>query len=305
MNQAAIEITGVQKRFGGHQVLAGVDLSVPLGKTYAFLGRNGAGKTTTIRLLMGLLKPDAGSVLVRGIDPMRDPMAIRRTVGYLAEDQQMWGWMKIDEILRFMAPFYPTWDWNLVKELADKFALGGKVKIRHLSKGQKCAPRPPAGPGSPPAIGHSRRPRPGPRSDHAQGISPRCRHPPAGRDCTVFFSSHLLYEVEPVADIIGILDGGRMVCQSETETLRDQVKQLFIAPTAWREHKGEVEGILDVRQDGPRLALIVRDVAKVRTALEGVIEEERGLNLDEIFEAFVAGRKEASNGPIPVVERVA
>ena len=182
MNQAAIELSGVQKGFGTHQVLAGVNLSVPLGKTYAFLGRNGAGKTTTIRTLMGLLKPDAGTVLMRGIDPMRDPLAIRRTVGYLAEDQQMWGWMKIDEILRFMAPFYPTWDWNLVKELADKFALGGKVKIRHLSKGQNVPPRPPAG-----FLAHLHPqlvilddPGPGPRSRSCAGISARCRHPSAG-----------------------------------------------------------------------------------------------------------------------------
>ncbi len=305
MNQAAIELSGVQKRFGGNQVLAGVNLSVPLGKTYAFLGRNGAGKTTTIRLLMGLLKPDAGSVLMRGIDPMRDPLAIRRTVGYLAEDQQMWGWMKIDEILRFMAPFYPTWDWNLVKELADKFALGGKVKIRHLSKGQNVRL------GLLLALAHH--PQLVILDDPALGLDPIMRKEflrdvvthLQGQDCTVFFSSHLLYEVEPVADIIGILDGGQMVCQSETETLRSQVKQLFIDPAAWRTRRREVEGVLDVRQDGPRLAIIVRDVTKVRMALEGVIEEERGLNLDEIFEAFVAGRKEATDGPVAVVERVA
>src|SRR5262249_6883943 len=102
MSEAVIELQGVSKGFGRREVLRGVDLRVEPGQTYAFLGRNGAGKTTTIRLLMGLLKPDGGHVRVLGFDPGRDAMEIRRRVGYLAEDQQMWGWMKVREILRFM-----------------------------------------------------------------------------------------------------------------------------------------------------------------------------------------------------------
>src|SRR4051794_27141044 len=94
-----IELNSIQKRFGKHHVLQNLDLHVPAGKTYAFLGRNGEGKTTTIRMLMGLLKPDAGTLRVNGMDPAADAMAIRRAVGYLAEDQQMWGWMKVREIL--------------------------------------------------------------------------------------------------------------------------------------------------------------------------------------------------------------
>lgn len=103
-----IRIDGLSKRFGRTSVLGQLDLRVEAGETFAFLGRNGAGKTTTIRMLLGLLPPDGGSVRVLGLDPARHALEIRRRVGYLAEDQRMWGWMRVEQLLRFMAPFYPT-----------------------------------------------------------------------------------------------------------------------------------------------------------------------------------------------------
>ena len=110
MTQPILVLNSVVKRFGDHEVLKGLSLEVQPGQTFAFLGRNGAGKTTTIRMLLGLLKPDAGSIRVLGLDPAKHEIEVRKRVGYLAEDQQMFGWMKIEEIVRFMAPFYPTWE---------------------------------------------------------------------------------------------------------------------------------------------------------------------------------------------------
>ncbi|HVT81593.1 MAG TPA: ABC transporter ATP-binding protein, partial [Phycisphaerae bacterium] len=276
--------------------------------TYAFLGRNGAGKTTTIRLLMGLLKPETGIIRVAGLNPAADAMAIRRTVGYLAEDQQMWGWMKVREILRFLAPFYPTWNWELAKELLEKFSLASEQKIRHLSKGQNVRL------GLLLALAHE--PRLVILDDPALGLDPIMRKDflrdvvthLQGREITVFFSSHLLYEVEPVADMVGILDQGRLVCESETEKLRDEVRQIVVDAQRWADVAGQLRqatAVLDVRRDGPRVAAAVRDVHKARAALDGVIEEERALNLDEIFEAFVAGRKEVADDRQPALERMA
>ena len=101
-----IQIDNVMKSFGKKRVLNGETLAVNPGETFAYLGRNGAGKTTTIKMLLGLLKPDSGSVRVLGMDPAADPLEVRRRVGYVAEDQVMFGWMRVGQIISFVAPVF-------------------------------------------------------------------------------------------------------------------------------------------------------------------------------------------------------
>ena len=136
MCSSAIEVRSLAKRFGKKTVLEEVTLHVPAGKTYAFLGRNGAGKTTTIRTLMGLLEPDAGQLSVLGLNPTSEALEVRRRVGYMVEGQAMFGWMRVAEVMRFVAAFYPTWDGKLALRLAQDFDLPAKTRVRNLSQGQ-------------------------------------------------------------------------------------------------------------------------------------------------------------------------
>jgi ABC-2 type transport system ATP-binding protein len=113
-----------------------------------------------------------------------------------------------------------------------------------------------------------------------------------GEGRTVFYSSHLLYEVEPVADEVAILDHGRIIRQAETETLRRDVKQIILSRDALAAMRKHLQ-ILDERVDGDRVAVVVDGAERAIGVLgyEGIEHKIVDLNLDEIFEAYVAGKR--------------
>jgi len=301
-----IEMRGVAKSFGSKSVLRGLDLSVARGQTFAFLGRNGAGKTTAIRTLLGLLKADAGHIRVLGLDPAKDPLEIRRRVGYVAEDQAMFGWMRVGQLLWFMAPFYPTWDAPWAKELSDRFELPLKTRVKHLSKGQGFRVAL--------LLALAHRPELVVLDDPTLGLDPIMRKEflrdlvtyLQGERVTVFFSSHLLYEVEPVADAVVILDHGRVVRQAATEDLRASVKRLLTAAEAVDVLRG-LPGLLDLTHHGRQASAVVEDILSARAVLAkaGIEAQEIDLNLDEIFEAYVIGRRKEGQDAKTDLERVA
>jgi ABC-2 type transport system ATP-binding protein len=292
MNDPAIDLQAVRKSFRKTDVLSGVTMQVARGRTFAFLGVNGAGKTTLIRMLMGLLSRDDGAIRVLGIDPTREPIELRRRVGYLAEDQTMYGWMRVEEIVRFVAPFYPTWDHDLALRYLRDFELPPRTKIKHLSKGQNVRL------GLLLTLAH--RPELVILDDPALGLDPIMRKQfnrdlithLQGEGRTVFYSSHLLYEVEPVADEVAILHEGRIVKQADTETLRRQVKQFVVEREALEGVRDQLL-ILDERADGERVVVAVQGAEAAMQLLnqEGTEYRVVDLNLDEIFEAYVAGKR--------------
>jgi ABC-2 type transport system ATP-binding protein len=292
MIDPAIEMQAVFKSFRSTDVLRGVTLRVERGRTFAFLGRNASGKTTTIRMLLGLLKRDDGAIRVLGLDPQREPIELRRHIGYLAEDQTMYGWMRVEEIVRFVAPFYPTWDHDLAQKYLRDFELPFRTRIKHLSKGQNVRL------GLVLALAH--RPELVILDDPALGLDPIMRKQfnrdlithLQGEGRTVFYSSHLLYEVEPVADEVAILDEGRIIRQAETEALRRDVKQIILSYDAYAAVRDDL-AVLDQRTDGDRMAVVVERAENAVTLLgrDGCDYRVVDLNLDEIFEAYVAGRR--------------
>jgi len=303
-DQPVIELKNVQKSFGSKIVLRDLNMVVPAGQTFAFLGRNGAGKTTTIRMLLGLLKADAGEVRVLGLDPQSEAIEIRRRVGYVAEDQQMFGWMRVSQLMSFIAPFYPTWDAALAKDLAERFELPMTTRVRHLSKGQGVRVAL--------LLALAHRPKLVILDDPTLGLDPIMRKEflrdvvthLQGENVSVFFSSHLLYEIEPVADSVVILDHGQVLRQAATEDLRATVKRL-IATTDAAEMLTALPGVLDYAISGRQISVVVEDIQAARAAIGTANVQEVDLNLDEIFEAYVIGRRKEGPRATPALERVA
>ena len=294
MTESAIEIKDLQFSYGRKQVLKGVNLNVPAGSIFGFLGRNAAGKTTTIKLLLGLLRPRCGTCTILGNNPHTDDIAVRRTVGFMAEDQQMYGWMRIEQIVNWVASFYPNWDTKFTDQLLDMLELERKSKVKTLSKGQNSRLALLL------ALGH--RPKVVILDDPTLGLDPIARKDflrhviglLQTNGVTVFFSSHLLYEIEPVADYVAILDKGTIIKSATTGDLRNSVRR-FILTDAGSLNVQQLSGLLDVNCNGEKVAITVEDCDEDKRSairnLDANLIDEVALNLDEIFEAYVIGNR--------------
>ena len=139
MTEAIISVSGLTRRFGPRAALASVSLSIPRGAVYGLVGANGAGKTTLIRHILGLLRAESGSVRVFGRDPVADPVGVLSRIGYLSEENDLPGWMRIEELIRYTRAFYPGWDDAYAEELRQTFA-GATISVIGIRKdGQGAA----------------------------------------------------------------------------------------------------------------------------------------------------------------------
>ena len=211
MNESVIAISELTRRFGDTTALAAVSLSLPRGAVYGLVGANGAGKTTLIRHVLGLLRAQSGSVRVFGRDPVADPVGVLSRIGYLSEVNDLPGWMRVDELLRYSRAFYPAWDDAYAAELQQTFALDSKASIKTLSKGQKARLGL--------LIALAYRPELLVLDEPSSGLDPIVRRDILGavirtiahEGRTVLFSSHLLQEVEQVADHVTMIHHGTIV----------------------------------------------------------------------------------------------
>jgi ABC-2 type transport system ATP-binding protein len=221
MGESVINVSELTRRFGVKTALDSVSVSMQRGAVYGLVGANGAGKTTLIRHILGLLRAESGSVRVFGLDPVADPVAVLSRIGYLSEENDLPGWMRVDELIRYSRAFYPGWDDVYAEELRRTFALDPSAKVRTLSKGQKARA------GLLIALAH--RPELLVLDEPSSGLDPIVRRDILGavirtiadEGRTVLFSSHLLGEVEEVADHVTMINEGKIVLSAPLDAIRE------------------------------------------------------------------------------------
>jgi ABC-2 type transport system ATP-binding protein len=227
---AAIEITGLAKKLGPHEVLESVDLVIPAGRVTVLLGRNGCGKTTMLRCLLGLMKPDAGAVRVSGLDPIRQRRALREQVGYVPDTPDVEPWMTPTQLLAFLQPHYPTWNPRAASELLERFGVPRHRSVRQLSRGQgmkamlaaALAPDPPVMLLDEPFAGLD----PLASKEVLRALLGEVAH----RDRTVLCATHDLEVAARIADDVAVLARGRIVRYGALEEVLGSGEEAARAP---------------------------------------------------------------------------
>lgn len=215
----AVEIHGLRKTFGRTVALDGLDLTVGRGDISGFLGPNGAGKSTTIRVLLGLLRAEGGTVELLGGDPWRDAVALHRRIAYVPGDVTLWPNLTGGQAIDFLAALRGGVDERRRDELIERFELDPHKKARTYSKGnrQKVAL----------VAAFSRDAELYILDEPTSGLDPlmekafqQCVQEVAERGAAVLLSSHILAEVEKLCDSVTIIRAGRTVRSGPLEELR-------------------------------------------------------------------------------------
>jgi len=217
-----IEFNGIHRAYKkGSDVLKGVTFSIGKGEVVGLLGKNGAGKTTLIRIAMGMLEAQQGTVLVFDMDPRDKPIEVKKRVGYVSEDQILPPFLRVNEVIDLHRGLFPDWDDELASNLSQRFNLSPRAKIGSLSKGQArqvallCA------------VSH--KPELLLLDEPAGGLDPAARREfletsiqllnEAGS--TILFSSHHMTDVERMAGRVVMIHEGDILVDSELDKLRE------------------------------------------------------------------------------------
>ncbi len=298
---SVIRTQGLTKSYGNVQALLGVDLEVKQGEVFGFLGPNGSGKTTTIRCMLDLIRPQGGTISVLGLNPQDEPEAVKARVGYLP------GELHLDENLTarqvfqyFNALRRNRSNWDFVEELSDRLKLDLKTPIKNFSKGNKQKV------GVVQALMH--RPELLLLDEPTSGLDPlvqqevlRMLSEAQSAGATVFFSSHIISEVQAVADRVAIIRDGKIVEVAETASLLNRpmrrVRIRFQQPTEADDLLGLPGVELLAQDDGLSVLLQVEGEmdALIKTLAQYPVNdfETERTSLEEIFLAYYEGKEDA------------
>jgi ABC-2 type transport system ATP-binding protein len=257
----AIQARSLTRYFGSRCAVDTVSFGVPHGSVFAFVGRNGAGKTTTIRMILGLVEPTRGFSTILGHDSMRLPPQVRARIGYMAEGHPVYAWMQVGQYAEFQRGLYEHWNQEIFSSVIDYFAIARRTRAGHLSHGQRA--------GLHLALTLAVEPDVLILDDPATGLDPSARrslleamlHFTRTRERTILFSTHLLDDVERVADHVAVLDYSVLRVCCSADTFRERVHRLVARfPGEPVRNLPKIPGLLRVTRTDNELSLVVANL---------------------------------------------
>jgi ABC-2 type transport system ATP-binding protein len=258
-NNYVIVTHELSKSYGRVEAVRELSLSVKAHHITAFLGLNGAGKSTTIKMLLGMIRPSGGSreVLGKPIRGERDSVDLRGRVAYVSENKQLYGYMTVEEIIRFTRPFYSDWRADIERKLLATYELPLTRKIESLSKGMRTKLAL--------LLALARRPELLILDEPSEGLDPlgieqmlESLVAQCGEGTTIFFSSHQIPEVERIADEVCILHRGRLMLNTSLDQIRESYRQVeLVFPALPRESDVRLAGVESIQTKGRQMRVVV------------------------------------------------
>lgn len=295
--EPVVAVDHLTRTFRGRKALDDVTFTVERGTVFGLVGENGAGKSTLIKHILGLWRAESGTVRAFGLDPVAQPAAVLGRIGYLSEQPELPGWMRVDELLRYTQAFYPSWDTGHAERLREQFALDPTARIKTLSKGQRAKL------GLIAAEAH--RPDLLLLDEPSSGLDPVVRRDileaiirtvtDAGR--TVIFSSHLLDEIERVSDHLAMLHRGQLRFCAPLDEVKARHRRMVLHFELPQPQPPKVPGAISVT-GAERVWTVIFDASQFdRTAIGRIfgarITEDSPATLDEVFIAHSGVVREA------------
>ncbi|HVF54631.1 MAG TPA: ABC transporter ATP-binding protein [Pyrinomonadaceae bacterium] len=292
----AIETENLCRTFGNFEAVQSVDLKVLRGTVFGLLGVNGAGKSTIIKMMIGHLRPTKGTVRVLGRTIEEDLVEIRKRVAYVSENRYLYEWMTVAESIKFTRAFHANWDDEKAASLLKRFDLPPGKKVRQLSRGNRarlCL-----------LLALSFNPELIILDEPTSGLDPIVRRDfienivaEIGQEGkTVLFSSHIVEEVERVADYVGIINDGKLLMTSSLDEMKGSYRRIRYATNGTRPDVSGVAGVLGVENGRHEQILTVREWGdETIRALNGrgiANPEILSMSLEEIFVDAVRAERE-------------
>jgi ABC-2 type transport system ATP-binding protein len=225
----AINVRNLSYRAGKEFAIRDLAMTVPTGSVYGFLGPNGSGKTTTLRLMLGMLPAEHGTISLLGHEVPTGVHKALAKIGYVPERLHLYPQLTVEETLRYHAAFYPDWDHTRAEQLRREFSLRAEQGVDRLSKGESGKLMM--------LIALAHNPDLLVLDEPTDGLDPVVRRDVlaalleyvSSRGATVLISSHLIHEQERICDHVGVMDDGRLLAEMPMATFRGGIKRLRVS----------------------------------------------------------------------------